>query len=92
MCPSDYAKKTLAARDLDYKRQGRSSKFRHFSTADGAEFTSDVRISVSTSDFLSAAYTIHKRAPHRARMTVAARDLECLRQGRSQNMSELPSL
>ena len=31
-CPPDHPRKTVAARDLDSQCQGRSSKFRHFST------------------------------------------------------------
>ena len=81
--PSDHARKTAASRDLDYQRQGPSSKFRDFSTADGAEFTSYVRISLSTSNFLLPAYTVRKRAPHRTRKTVAARDLQCQCQGQN---------
>ena len=60
-----------------------SLKFHHFSTNDRAEFTSYVRISLSTSNFLLPAYTVRKRAPHRTRKTVAARDLQCQCQGQN---------
>ena len=91
-CPPQHARKTMAARDLDCQREDRSSKFRHFSTNDRAEFTSDVRISGTSSHFFSPAYTTHKFPSDHARKTVAAPDLDYQRQGRSSKFRHFSTL